>query len=268
MIKAIFFDIDGTLIDFETHRIPDSTLSALKALQKKGIKVCVASGRPPVQFPLLGDTFNSYPWDGYVLLNGQYCMDERKNRFYSLPIDKENFKTLIPYLKEVQYSCNVFELDYSYTTKFNQDTYDYYKSLGQLDRLPPVEDPERMFTHDTYQICPYIPESYDAEFLQHAPGMKSARWTDSFADMIPKNGGKPEGIRKMLDRFGFTQEECVCFGDGGNDISMLEFAHIGVAMGNAREGVKEHADYVTEDCNKDGILKACLHFGWITSEDI
>ena len=135
MIKAIFFDIDGTLIDFETHSIPESTLQTLHKLQAKGVKLCIASGRPPVQLPLLGDVFNSYPWDGYILLNGQYCMDEHRERFYDCPISPDTFKTLVPYLKTVDYACNVFELEKGYMTKMDEGTYMYYKSIGKLDRL-------------------------------------------------------------------------------------------------------------------------------------
>lgn len=260
MIKAIFFDIDGTLIDFETHSIPESTLQTLYKLQAKGIKLCIASGRPPVQLPLLGDVFNTFPWDGYILLNGQYCMDEHRERFYDCPISQDTFKTLVPYLKTVDYACNVFELDKGYMTSLDEGTYAYYKSIDQLDKLPEIMNPERMYTYPTYQVCPRIPPERDAEFLQHAPHMKSARWTDDFADMIPENGGKPEGVKIMLDKWGIGKEECMAFGDGGNDVSMLEYAGIGVAMGNAKEEVKAHADYVTTNCNDHGIYNAIRHF--------
>ena len=263
MIKAIFFDIDGTLIDFETHEIPDSTLYTLKKLQEKGIKLCIASGRPPVQLPILCDSFNQFPWDGYILLNGQYCLDEHKQSFYDCPISQETLETLVPYLQTVEYSCSVFELEYGYETKLNPHTVEYYTSINQLDRLPKVEDVSRMLTHPTYQVCPYIQVEEDEEFLKHAPGMKSARWTDAFADMIPLQGGKPEGIKKMLERWNLSKDECIAFGDGGNDISMLEFASIGIAMGNAKEEVKKHADYITTNCNDNGIYNACLHFGLI-----
>ena len=69
MVKAIFFDIDGTLVSFETHKIPASTQEALKALRDKGIKIFIATGRPQCLINNLGDL----EFDGYITVNGSYC---------------------------------------------------------------------------------------------------------------------------------------------------------------------------------------------------
>lgn len=264
MIKAVFFDIDGTLIRMDTHEIPESTLSALRQLKKNGIRLFIASGRPPVQLPLLCESFRTFPWDGYILMNGQYCTDEEHQPFFRNPIPQEAIRNLVPYLRTVDYCCTFYELDMAYDIRFNEHMYSYLREIGQESRMYPTLDPERAYTHETFQICPYIPEERDGEFLAHAPGMKSARWTAQFADMIPADGGKPEGVRRMLERFGIRQEECMAFGDGGNDISMLQFAGIGVAMGNAEERVRTCADYVTAHINDDGIEKALRHFGLLS----
>ena len=82
-------------------------------------------------------------------------------------------------------------------------------------------------------------------------------------DIISKNGGKVTGIRKMLEIHGISGEEMVAFGDGENDIEMLSFAGVGVAMGNAEEPVKAVADFVTADIDDDGIEKALKHYNLI-----
>ena len=262
MIKAVFFDIDGTLMPFSTREISDGVLEALHQLHRKGIKLFIATGRPPKQLVLLSERFNSFPWDGMIMMNGQYCIDADRKPFHRLPIQKEAFKTLVPWLKEnADFSCIFYELDHAYDISFNKNMFAYLSSIGKTEQMPKIEDPERALTHDTYQVCPYIPPERDAEFVSHAPGTKSARWTDSFADIIPENGGKPEGMKKMLERFGISRENSMAFGDGGNDIGMLEYAEIGVAMGNANETVKAAADYVTDDCDHDGIVTALTHFG-------
>lgn len=264
MIKAVFFDIDGTLISFTRNMIPPEAMDALHQLQEKGIMLFIASGRPPIQLQILPESFQQIRWDGYVLMNGQYCMDADRKELRRHPISKESLHVLIPWLKEnADYPCTFMELDYSYDLQFNQGYYDYLSRIGRLDQMPPVDDPERAYTHDTYQICPYIPAEMDEEWVRHAPGMKSARWIDSFADMIPADGGKPEGLRFMLERYGFTREECMAFGDGGNDITMLEYAGIGVAMGNAGEEVKRAADYVTDHVDEAGLLNAFKYFGML-----
>ena len=73
MIRAIFFDIDGTLLSFETHRVPQSTQHALFRLREQGVKLFVATGRPPKTAAYLREVFN-FPFDGYVTMNGQYCL--------------------------------------------------------------------------------------------------------------------------------------------------------------------------------------------------
>ena len=81
-----------------------------------------------------------------------------------------------------------------------------------------------------------------------------------FVDVIPENGGKGMGIKTMLDYLGFSKEEAMAFGDGGNDIEMLEFVKYGVAMGNSGENVKKSAAYVTDDVDSDGIYNALVHY--------
>ena len=89
------------------------------------------------------------------------------------------------------------------------------------------------------------------------------RWNFGGLDIIAPGGGKVTGIRKYLDRCGLQPEEIIAFGDGENDLDMLRFAGIGVAMGNAEVAVKEAADFVTADIDDDGIAKALRHFGLI-----
>ena len=86
MVKAIFFDIDGTLVSFHTHTIPESTRQALAAVREKGIKVFIATGRPKV---LMQKAVGNLPFDGYITLNGAYCFTSDHKDIYkgSIPED-------------------------------------------------------------------------------------------------------------------------------------------------------------------------------------
>lgn len=95
------------------------------------------------------------------------------------------------------------------------------------------------------------------------PNCTAMRWYPTFADVIAKGVDKGVGIDSFCKHFGFSLEETMAFGDGGNDVEMLRHAGIGVAMGNAREEVKQAADYVTDSVDDDGIETALLHFGLI-----
>lgn len=261
-IQAIFFDIDGTLVSFKTHEAPASTMRALRALHEKGIKLFISSGRPPVMLDILRSQLGNFPFDGYILMNGQYCTDAAGEAFHIQALPAGAFPVLLPWLEEnPDVVCGFVEMDYVYDNRHTEAAVAAAQKLGLRGPHSPIEDPARALTHTTYQLNPYIPPERDAEFIAHAPGCKAVRWNEAFADVIPAEGGKPEGVKRMLERFGLTPAACMAFGDGGNDIDMLRLAGIGVAMGNAAPPVKAAADYVTDDIDADGLEKALVHFG-------
>ena len=261
MIKAIFFDIDGTLFSHRTWRVPGSALAALYALKEKGVRLFIASGRPANLLSMTREHLDNFPFDGFVLFNGQCCTDADGHPFFTQPLPVEALRQLLPWLDEhPDITCTFNELDFAY----------YHRPQNNFDnpvdhpgvKLPQIEvlDPARCLTHPTYQLNAYIPPEQDAEFLAHAPGLRVVRWSERFSDVIPADGGKSRGLQRMLDRFGIAREESMAFGDGGNDIEMLQYAGIGVAMGNALQEVKDAADYITADIDDDGVAKALRRF--------
>lgn len=96
MIKALFFDIDGTLVSFNTHTIPQSTLNAIAELRKKGIKLFISTGRPRVAINNLGNL----EFDGYITMNGSYCFGENDEVIYKSPIPKSDVETMLGILKK------------------------------------------------------------------------------------------------------------------------------------------------------------------------
>lgn len=195
MIKAAFFDIDGTLFSHTMHKIPDSARKAVHLLRENGVKVFLATGRGIRTLKKV--SWGDLVFDGYITLNGQICLDARENVLFEATI---------------------------------------YQMIGYMTRK------------ETENLAPKI------------PNCKITRWYEDGIDIISKDGGKDHGIRKILEVHGFTREESIAFGDSDNDLEMLEFAGIGVAMGNAAESVKEVADYVTSHIDEDGIWNACKHF--------
>ena len=85
-IKAVFFDVDGTLISHKDGGVPESTKEALRLLKKRGIKVVVATGRHTIELEAL--PVRDLEFDGYVVLNGQLCLDGEGNTIYDEPICK------------------------------------------------------------------------------------------------------------------------------------------------------------------------------------
>lgn len=261
MIKAVFFDIDGTLVSYRTKTMPAETYAALQLLHEKGIRLSICTGRAPVSIQLLEPAVRSFPWDGVIAANGQLCFDEEQKLFHKVAINADTLKQLVPWIKDNQIPAVFFEVNDSYTNLPIPSLAEHYQRSGKPELMPGIDDPVRSYEHETIQICPYVPKELDEAFLAHAPGMKSVRWADHFADMIPSAGGKDKGIEAMLKHWNIKREETMAIGDGGNDISMVQYAGVGVAMGNAPAKLKEAADFITNDVDHNGIVNALKEYG-------
>lgn len=259
MIRAAFFDIDGTLISFNTHKVPQSTQKAIYALREMGIKLFVATGRAPQTATYLREVFD-FEFDGYITLNGQLCLAGDKV-IHSHSIPRESIKTLLPYITEKKIACDFIEREHIYLNIENELTDHFNKMLGGEKILGNAQDPSRALDNDVFQLGAFISPEQEKEFLEHLPHCKCTRWHPMFSDVIPADGGKHVGMDKILEHFNIPLEQTIAFGDGGNDIDMIKHAHIGIAMDNAMEHVKDSADFITKHVDDDGIAYALDKLG-------
>ncbi len=257
MIKAVFFDIDGTLVSFRTHAVPASAAAALKELKDSGVLLFVATGRAKDGLGVL----EGIPFDGYITLNGQYCFDGEGNVVYENTIAREDLLILQAELEKRPFPCG-YVLDGEKIFNFRDHRVDEVHEITKNDAHP-AGDTSGIADRKVYQIMAFLDEEEEKEIVGRMPHCTSARWYHTFCDISPLGGTKVKGIDVFCERFGITREETMAVGDGGNDLPMLEHAGIAVAMGNADEQVKKAADYVTDDTDHDGIRKAFIHFGMI-----
>lgn len=255
MVKAIFLDVDGTMVSFQTHRISPRVLDALHSLQARGIKLFIATGRHP---RMLDSVRAAFPFDGYMTLSGQYCYCGNKV-LRSNPMEPAAVEELVAAARSNAFSCIFLEGEDIYINFSNEYTVQFMDELHLP--LPPVADPGRALGRDIYQAITFLTPDNESLLLDRAPHLKTTRWHPHFLDVIPTTGGKDKGIDAILEHFGIPMEECMAFGDGENDLSMLIHAGIGVAMGSASDAVKCQADYVTGSVDEDGIVSALQHFG-------
>ena len=110
----------------------------------------------------------------------------------------------------------------------------------------------------------FVDNDEEKELMKVMPHCISARWHPLFCDVSPIGGTKQNGIDKFLEHYHIDLSETMAFGDGGNDIQMLNHVAVAIAMGNANDEVKAVADYVTDDVDNDGITKALRHFGLLS----
>ena len=261
MIKAAFFDIDGTLVSFNTHKVSDSSKEAIRLLKEKGIKVFIATGRIKRHI----NNIDNLVFDGYITANGFDCYIGEKS-IYRHSIAKEEIYSLMDYLKNKElFPCSIMMnsgIFINYTTKEVEE-------VSESINLPiPAVDNYYEFLenniNDILQINLFVDRKKEKELmLKIFKNCDSSRWHEAFADVNTKGGGKHIGMDKVIEYYGIKLEETIAFGDGGNDISMIKHANIGVAMGNANKELKEVADYITDDVDNDGVFNALKHFNII-----
>jgi Cof subfamily protein (haloacid dehalogenase superfamily) len=256
MIKAVFFDIDGTLLSHKTNSVPDSAVRALDALREKGILTFIATGRHLPEMRKL-HALDGLHFDGAVSLNGQYCCNDA-GVIYHCPIDSRDIATLLDYLRENPYPCILVEEDQMYIN-FHNARVEKVQAMIHSE-MPPIGDLNRGYDHPIYQVILYMNDQ-ERTALPPMPGIKFTSWNMGGADGIPANGGKSTGIAKVLEHYGIEKSETMAFGDGENDVDMFRAVGTAIAMGNACRSAKEAAHYITDKVDEDGIWNALKHFG-------
>lgn len=263
MIRAIFFDIDGTLVSFSTHRIPASAVDALAQLRRAGIKLFIASGRHPA------DVFSvvDFPFDGYIALNGGYCSVGRDELLFRSAIDPEDIERLIEWQQGPEPFACVLAGENSLCLNFVDDRVDRVRQLVETGNPAPVVPFGEWCAaarRGVQQLIAFFGPEQEPNLMQNVlPNCRSMRWNPLFTDIVPAGVNKAAGIDRLLARFGIGLDETMAFGDGGNDIPMLEHVGLAVVMAHAAPEVKQVADYVTAAVDDDGIARALRHFGLI-----
>ncbi|MBE8712184.1 Cof-type HAD-IIB family hydrolase [Sphingobacterium hungaricum] len=254
-IKAVFFDIDGTLLSFKTHEVSPTTEEALAQLKEKGIKVFVSTGRSINSI----DHIKYLGFDGYITFNGGYCVSQEGHVLHRNPIAKEDIQSILDYAKNES-------LSFSFMSEKDISIHDVSPEIAGMYAhlnlpVPKSIDLETVETDSILQTNIFLPPDQEAAFMTAImPNSVASRWSPLFADVNPKGQSKRVGIDVICENYGIDIAETMAFGDGGNDIEMLKHVAIGVAMGNANPEVKQIADYTTDDVDSDGIWNALKHF--------
>ena len=267
MIKALFFDIDGTLIDHAAGGpgvMPASTLACLQAARRKGIQLYVATGRPLEMVHFLEAYF---PFDGFVAFNGQLAVTREGEVLHRLPHHPEDIRKLVELVRADPFPCLIQEQEEKFYVSYFPIMAEHYRWAC----LPVPQGPydlRRLETVPVLQFLAYIPFAEAQQRLSPLEHIEITSAGGEILDVIPKAGGKEVGIAAVAARYGWNREEIMVFGDGQNDARMLRWAGIGVALGNGVPAAKEAADFVTTPIGEDGVLQALLHYHILTPEEV
>lgn len=245
-IKIAFFDIDGTLLNFGESQMTSNIQKALQLLKRRGIKICIATGRPIINIP----KFEGITFDAALAFNGSFSVAENEV-ITNCPIPKEDVYKIVENAKAIGRPVSIATIDKIIANGCDKNLEDYFTIAHK--KVFVSEEFERCMKEDVYQImigCDMEERDY---ILQGTENAKLVAWWERAVDVIPKLGGKGIAIEHMLAHYQFSKDEAIAFGDGMNDIDMLQAVGTGVAMGNASEEVKKIADDVCGDVRNDGV---------------
>lgn len=269
--KAVFLDIDGTMVD-SNGKIPVSTKEAVRQAKEKGHKLVVCSGRSRFQ---IYDELLNLGFSGIVGAAGAFVVADGEEIYHAY-IDEEHRRSSYEYLENHGFwFC--YQADDGVV--LNQRSCDgmigVYRDMGMdekrlerlIGRMHLTEEPWKNEKNEKiiYYNAPFPVERVHADLEPYFDAVAiSLDGMDEYAGEIGINGiNKATGMEIYLNHVGIRRENCIAIGDGPNDLQMMEFAGIGVAMGNAREDVKERADMVTDAIGEDGLCKAFQKLGLI-----
>lgn len=266
MIRSLFFDIDGTLCSFKTHDIPQSTVRALEAAKARGVRIFISTGRPIAIINNLGTI--EHLIDGYITTNGAYCFTGGTT-VCCTPIPADDVQTLLDDAVENGYPCIVAAdcgiAVYGDAREIVDRVFRGELNVSNLDIDRPNDD---VINGNILQITSFCSPEHEKTLMGKVSHCVSGRWHPAFTDITADGADKGKGLAAMAKHLGLDISETMAFGDGGNDISIIRRAGIGVAMGNAGADVKAAADYVTTSVDEDGVMNALLHFGVIDSANL
>ena len=254
MIKAVFFDVDNTLYDWPTRQWISSTIEAIKAMQRKGVKAFVCTARPYASFREFGGLNLGIHWNGIIASCGAYVtLGNRVLRF--MKMNPQNVRKLCKIALSNSITMELVTAKTRYLIAPGNTFLENYHGTYS-DTVPPVH-PYR--GEGVSGALLFAPKEYDQLFLEALPGVSYFRFHEYGVDVSDVERRKGEGMSFILDELGLKREEVLAFGDDFQDIAMKDSA-IFVCVGNGKEEIKAAADYVCPPIVEDGIVEALKKF--------
>lgn len=265
MYKLIALDMDGTLLN-EEKKVTQRTKDAICAAKNKGVTVVLATGRPIEGVHRYLEELNMLGDNDYVLSYNGSLVQKTKNKEI---ISKMTLKgTDATYLYNLSNELNVnihafsenegliTPRDNKYTNveadingiKFKEFNFENIDSEDVMVKIMMIDEPE---------ILQKAVDNLPKELYEKYTVVRSAPY---FLEFLNKEANKGTGLELLAKHLGVKREEIITMGDAGNDLHMIEYAGMGIAMGNAFDEIKEVANYITDTNENDGVAKAIEKF--------
>ena len=270
-IKLIVTDLDGTFLNSNHITIPKENIEAFEKAHKMGVKVAIASGRTKIltdylveQLPFLDYLVTSNGAVTYDLHTGKVVCSTLMNNSQSVEI----FNILKDYnlIYEIYFNGNCYMNNDSYAM-FDKEHVsphihdllkDFIKPVSSLETLIDGQGIEKLNIlslsgEERLEIEEKVNKSCDVAFASSFPIVKGVNGN---LEMTDKNATKGFAVKGLCDALGLSSENVMCFGDGENDCSMLDFADYSFAMANGTDLVKSTAKFITDTNDNAGVAKA------------
>lgn len=266
--KILALDIDGTVLNSKKELTP-AVDEAIKSLQKRNIPVLIASGRPAKGIYHVAEALHMDETGGYILsFNGGKILDfKTKDVIYSRSIDSEYYEEICEYVSGMDASLITYDKEEIITEKPDNE---YVQFESRIVRMPVIkvdnlvdEMKKRGILADKFLVVgepEYITAQTTAMKKKFEGRLNVFQSEPFFIEVVPLGIDKAASLEILLQKLGLTREELIACGDGRNDVTMVKYAGMGVAMENACDEVKEVADYITASCDEDGVARVIERF--------
>lgn len=259
MIKMVVCDMDGTLLNSDLQ-ISKENLDAINALREKGIRFCIATGRPE---QLVKEYIGPLQMeDPMILYNGSVIGHPfKKNRLYEMTLKKDDIQSIIEYCEENEITYMLYTQDRiiskpNYRVDFFEERNKLLSKKNQCV-FEDIQDIEEILKYNISKIL--LIESNQEKYektktmVSQYSQLEIVASQKGFIDINPEGASKGNALQILANHFGYTLDEVVVFGDQDNDASMLEIAGIGIAMEGASTNAKNAASDQTISNNDSGV---------------
>jgi Cof subfamily protein (haloacid dehalogenase superfamily) len=264
MYKLIALDMDGTLLS-KDKTISKANFKAIQRAKAKGVKVVLATGRPINGIKRYLNELNLIEAGDYaVAYNGALIQQTDDDKVIAdNPMSLEDLKYLHELSKKLKVHIHFLTESKCVTTEINE--YSQLEStmngipleIADFDNLPIDTNVVKIMFIDTEEYLSKVIEQLPEEVYEKYTVVRSSPY---FLEFLNKKVSKGFGVGLLAESLGISHKEVICVGDAGNDIDMIKYAGLGVAMGNAFPEVKEIADYITCTNEEDGVAEVINKF--------
>lgn len=268
--KLICIDMDGTLLN-KTGEISEKNLEAIKMASENGVNVAVTTGRLFTSANYFADLLGVKT--PVIASNGAYIREKSSDKvIYKSLLGYDNAIKIVEILKNFNLYPHFNTYDSIFTEKLINSSLFYSKLNETLPedrriKIHIVEEWQRVLKENESEILKCIVIDKDIEKIKKAKEEINKIETVEVVSSLKKNFeimskgvSKGKAVEMLANYYGINKSEIICMGDNENDLSMIKYAGLGIAMGNAEDFVKESADYITDTNENDGVAKAIEKF--------